>query len=252
MGQKFGQAPKALRTMLSNIITNNEPLLTVTNPLLEVYRHDVGWKEMAFIETDIVSLVSSVLQQLTPLAEKSDLSLQLKPTRLEGAEGKIHGDSMELRRFFTNLIGNAIKFTDEGSITVRCSLAHENASGAMVKIGIQDNGRGIPPNEQRTIFERYRQGDHMRAGSGLSLHLAHCIVRAYLGKVAVRSEMGEGSVFKVLLLQHAPPGKEAQIQEAQASPTVLQVYRRFSKPFHASLPGHSDLSPERLLSGSKG
>ena len=198
--QKFGEAPEALRTMLSNVITNNEQLLTMTNTLLEVYRHDAGCKEMAFIQVDLVPLIESVVQQLAPLAGKSGLALTFQPSQaINQTGGTINGDSMELRRVLTNLIGNAIKFTDAGSITVRCDMTSEGENAPAVQIEIEDTGRGIAPDEQSTVFDRYRQGDHMRAGSGLGLHLVECIVKAHGGEVSVESEMGKGSIFKVSL-----------------------------------------------------
>ena len=198
--QKFGEAPEALQMMLGNVITNNEQLLTMTNTLLEVYRHDAGCKEMAFIKVELVPLIKSVVQQLAPLAGKSNLALTFQPSQaMNQTGGTINGDSMELRRVLTNLIGNAIKFTDAGSITVRCEMISEGDQGPMAQIEIEDTGRGISPAEQSTVFDRYRQGDHMRAGSGLGLHLVECIVKAHGGEVSVESEVGKGSIFKVLL-----------------------------------------------------
>ena len=182
--QKFGEAPEALQMMLSNVITNNEQLLTMTNTLLEVYRHDAGCKEMAFIKVELVPLIKSVVQQLAPLAGKSNLALTFQPSQaMNQTGGTINGDSMELRRVLTNLIGNAIKFTDAGSITVRCEMISEGEQGPMAQIEIEDTGRGISPAEQSTVFDRYRQGDHMRAGSGLGLHLVECTVKAHGGEV---------------------------------------------------------------------
>lgn len=218
VAQKFGNAPEALRTMLSNVITNNDQLLTMTNTLLEVYRHDAGCKEMAFIELEILPLIESVVQQLSPLAGQSDLALTFQPSQTMREQGtKIHGDSMELRRVLINLIGNAIKFTDAGSIVVRCGLT-QTMNNPMVKIEIEDTGRGISPQEQRIVFDRYRQGDHMRAGSGLGLHLVKCIVKAHGGQVSVQSEVGKGSTFQVLL-----PTVAIASRQISGSMATLQV-----------------------------
>jgi len=213
--QKFGEAPEALRTMLSNVITNNDQLLTMTNTLLEVYRHDAGCKEMAFIEVDMISLIESVVTQLKPLASESGLSLDFsRQDDFAPGQSQIQGDSMELRRVLTNLIGNAIKFTDKGGITVRCGLSCNPDEVEMIRIEVEDTGRGISPEEQRTVFERYRQGDHMRAGSGLGLHLVSCIIKAHGGQVAVASVEGKGSTFTVLLPQQASAPKTEPLESA--------------------------------------
>jgi two-component system, sensor histidine kinase and response regulator len=219
VAQKFGEAPEALRDLLSNVITNNDQLLQMTNTLLEVYRHDAGCKEMTFTPVCLTQLIQEVVQQLCPLAEKSGLSLSFDeasdlaftPNSSSTSQSipiQVYGDSLELRRVLTNLIGNAIKFSDAGQITVRCRQSPAEAHGparsispnpAVVTVEIEDMGRGISPEEQENIFERYRQGNHMRAGSGLGLHLVKCIVEAHGGSIAVRSEVGQGSVFTVTL-----------------------------------------------------
>jgi signal transduction histidine kinase len=118
----------------------------------------------------------------------------------------VMGDRMELRRVLTNLIGNAIKFTDTGSVTVRI-LEHQNLPVASalntpeswVTIEVEDTGAGIPLEEQSIIFERFRMGKHKRADSGLGLYLSRCIVEAHGGTITVSSEVGKGSLFSVEL-----------------------------------------------------
>lgn len=225
VANQFGEAPTALRTMLQNVVTNNEQLLQMTNTLLEVYRHDAGCKEMAFVSVCLIDLIEEVTQQLRPLAEQSGLSLTIDPApNLSPAETQVQGDSLELRRVLTNLIGNAIKFSDQGGISVRCRLtgkqtSHSSADSSVhrsIQVEIEDTGRGISPADQKTVFERYRQGNHMRAGSGLGLHLVKCIVEAHGGSVALRSELGKGSLFTISLPQSLTP-PESQSPLARTS-----------------------------------
>lgn len=225
---QFGEAPEALRTMLNNVITNNEQLLQMTNTLLEVYRHDAGCKEMAFVPVCLGELIEAVVQQLRPLAEQSGLSLSVDSTdHLSPAATQVEGDSQELRRVLTNVIGNAIKFSDQGKISVRCQLVPEKTncsqaenSNSMVQVEIEDTGRGIPPADQQNIFERYRQGDHMRAGSGLGLHLVKCIVEAHGGSVTVHSEVGKGSLFTISLPQFLTPDSQRFLTQAPLKKTL--------------------------------
>lgn len=121
------------------------------------------------------------------------------------------GDRLELHRLFTNLIGNAIKFTDSGSVTIRLTsqrqfdkssqsqFSGKSNSVEYISIEIADTGPGIPAEEQATIFERFRQGSHKSSGSGLGLYLARRIVEAHQGIILLNSELGKGSVFIVLL-----------------------------------------------------
>ena len=110
------------------------------------------------------------------------------------------GDRLELRRVLNNLIANAIKFTDTGGITIRIfETSPHPGNQDSVTIEIQDTGYGIAPEDQATIFKRFRQGKHKRSGSGLGLHLSHRIVEAHAGTIQVTSEVGKGSLFTVQL-----------------------------------------------------
>ncbi|RCJ16532.1 hypothetical protein A6S26_33290 [Nostoc sp. ATCC 43529] len=97
-------------------------------------------------------------------------------------------------------IANAIKFTDTGGITVRIFEKSPNSKHQdWVTIEVEDTGYGIAPEDQATIFERFRQGRNKRSGSGLGLHLSHRIVEAHTGTIKVTSQIGKGSLFTVKL-----------------------------------------------------
>ncbi|HIK06936.1 MAG TPA: hybrid sensor histidine kinase/response regulator [Trichormus sp. M33_DOE_039] len=180
---------------------SNSNLLSMVNTLLEVYRFEAGRKTLAFQPVNLSQLLKEVVGELTPLAQPKSLSINLE---FDGTANSstVTGDRLELHRLFTNLIGNAIKFTESGSVTIR--LQHSNLDQAdYINIEIADTGRGIPPAEQATLFERFRQGSHKISGSGLGLYLSRRIVEAHHGNIVVSSELGKGSVFIVSLpIQH--------------------------------------------------
>lgn len=195
-------------TMLEAIATmarSNQNLLQMVNTLLEVYRFEAGRKTLSFFPIDLRQLLQEVINELTPLAEEKKLSI-IAELNEQTAINKVMGDRLELHRLFTNLIGNAIKFTDTGSITVRLNpaIAPKNISPkqqatAYVAVEIDDTGSGIALEEQATMFERFRQGSHKRSGSGLGLYLSRRIVEAHQGTITLNSEPGKGSVFTVYL-----------------------------------------------------
>jgi signal transduction histidine kinase len=114
------------------------------------------------------------------------------------------GDPLELRRVFNNLIANAIKFTDTGGIEVCIWEKLDNSQGQdYVVIEVTDTGYGIAPEDQATVFERFRQGKNKRSGSGLGLHLSRRIVEAHSGSITLKSEPGRGSIFTVTLPKHS-------------------------------------------------
>ncbi|MBF2076786.1 MAG: hybrid sensor histidine kinase/response regulator [Synechococcales cyanobacterium C42_A2020_086] len=205
----FGPTPADMREPLEVMIRSNKNLLQMVNTILEVYRHDAGSKTLTFAACDLYELIAEVMQELHPLAAEREIALTMDMVGTEGNPQPapnqgliIWGDRLELRRVFTNLIGNAIKFTDQGSVTIDLR-AEANAEAPSttqwVSVTVKDTGAGIPPEDQKSIFERFRQGDHKRAGSGLGLYLSRRIVEAHHGTITLQSQVGEGSQFTVRL-----------------------------------------------------
>ncbi|MBE8991235.1 hybrid sensor histidine kinase/response regulator [Nostoc sp. LEGE 12450] len=188
---RFCEVSPQLQEIIDTMIGSNQDLLEMVNTLLEVYRHEAGCKTLKIAPCNIEELVSEVSQELTPLAEEKGLALNIE--RDETAS-TVMGDRLELRRVLTNIIGNAIKFTDKGSVDIRCHL-----TPADVTIDIQDTGPGISKQDQAILFERFRQGKHQRSGSGLGLYLSRCIIEAHQGTIDVTSEPGQGSTFTIRL-----------------------------------------------------
>ncbi|MEH1852793.1 MAG: hybrid sensor histidine kinase/response regulator [Nostoc sp.] len=201
-----------LSTQMQEVIAimarSNINLLSMVNTLLEVYRFEAGRKSLAFQPVNLGQLLEEVTGELSPLAQDKALSLSVDFTE---ESNTVMGDRLELHRLFTNLIGNAIKFTDSGSVTIRFTsqrqfdksnqsqLSERSNSVDYIRIEIADTGPGIPPEELATIFERFRQGSHKSSGSGLGLYLARRIVEAHQGIILLNSDLGKGSIFIVLL-----------------------------------------------------
>ena len=188
---RFCEVSPQLQEIIDTMIGSNQDLLEMVNTLLEVYRHEAGCKTLKISPCNIQELVSEVTQELTPLAEEKGLVVNID--RGETAS-TIMGDRVELRRVLTNIIGNAIKFTDKGSVDI-----HSHFTPADVTIDIQDTGPGISKQDQAILFERFRQGKHQRSGSGLGLYLSRCIIEAHQGTIDVTSEPGQGSTFTIHL-----------------------------------------------------
>lgn len=193
LGGTFGPITDNTETALLGMVDNNRNLLQMVNTLLEVYRHEAGRKRMTFAPFDLREAVQAVVQELEPLATEKGLGL--KVSWQESATGyQVVGDRLELRRVLGNLIGNAIKFTDSGSVEV--TLGERDDA---VELTVTDTGIGITEADQAQIFDWFRQGNHMRSGSGLGLHLSHRIVAAHQGQLTVASTPGQGSTFTLRL-----------------------------------------------------
>ncbi|QLE44048.1 hybrid sensor histidine kinase/response regulator [Nostoc sp. C052] len=204
----LGTLSTQMQEVIAIMARSNINLLSMVNTLLEVYRFEAGRKSLAFQTVNLSQLLEEVTGELSPLAQDKALSLSVDFTE---ESNTVMGDRLELHRLFTNLIGNAIKFTDSGSVTIRFTsqrqsdnssqsqLSGKSNSVDYIRIEIADTGPGIPPEELATIFERFRQGNHKSSGSGLGLYLARRIVEAHQGIILLNSELGKGSVFIVLL-----------------------------------------------------
>ncbi len=190
----LGDLSPQMQEVIDIMARSNSNLLQMVNTLLEVYRFEAGRKTLAFQPVNLHQLLEEVAKELTPLAEEKRLSVNLD---LGEEIISIMGDRLDLHRLSTNLVGNAIKFTDIGSVTIRLKSA--TAADDSITIEVADTGSGIPLEEQAILFERFRQGSHKRSGSGLGLYLSHRIVEAHQGSIQVNSEVGKGSVFIVRL-----------------------------------------------------
>jgi signal transduction histidine kinase len=204
----LGEISPPMWDALGTMIRSNQNLIKIVNMLLEVYRYEAGRKTLSFSTLDLQQLLSDVVEELATLAAVKNLTINL------GADGdinnskikKLRGDRLELNRLFTNLIGNAIKFTDTGTINIflrvnNSSFDNKNdqKKPSSITVEIQDTGPGISPDQQAKLFERFGPGTHKRSGTGLGLHLCRQIVEAHHGTIEVKSELGKGSLFTVRL-----------------------------------------------------
>ncbi len=194
----LGTLSPQMEEVITIMARSNSNLLQMVNTLLEVYRFEAGRKTLAFQPVNLRQLLEEVAKELSPLAEEKRLLVKLDFGE-ESTLSTVMGDRLDLHRLFTNLVGNAIKFTDLGSVTIR--LTPSTASEDSVTIEVADTGPGIPLEEQDTLFERFRQGSHKRSGSGLGLYLSHRIVAAHQGSIQVNSEVDKGSIFTVRLFR---------------------------------------------------
>jgi two-component system, sensor histidine kinase and response regulator len=205
----FGTLPPEMESPLTAMIDSNQNLLDMVNILLEVNCYEAGEKILTPIVCNLWQISQEVIHELQPLAQDKGLELKLTvvgDTFDPNDQLLVMGDCQEIRRMITNLVGNSLKFTDEGEVELRLQLTPPKAEDpptitGWVTLDVQDTGLGMSPEQQATIFQRYRKGSHKQAGSGLGLHLVHIIVTAHQGTIEVNSTVGQGSLFTVHLPQ---------------------------------------------------
>ncbi|MGB3510771.1 MAG: hybrid sensor histidine kinase/response regulator [Microcoleaceae cyanobacterium] len=198
----FGEVSPQMNKAFDSMITNNQTLLEMLNSLLDVYKYEVGEKNLSFIPLNIRELIQEVSSELVPIAQHKELEIKLNlPSETEINE--VIGDRLELRRILTNLMGNAIKFTDRGFVKVDL-MYNEHQNQDLAIIAVEDTGIGLSEQIKARIFEKFHQGNHKRSGSGLGLYLCKQIVEAHAGTIEVESELNKGSRFSVKLPVKGP------------------------------------------------
>ena len=208
----FGALPPAMEQPLTSMIRSNRNLLDMVNILLEVNCYEAGAKVLTPIICSMWEICEEIIQELQPLAQDKGLELKLTvigDTLKVNDQLLVVGDYQELRRMMTNLVGNSLKFTDQGCVALWLKLAPPRAEDPLsitgwVTLGVQDTGLGMSIEQQATIFHRYRKGNHKQSGSGLGLHLVQRIVTVHQGIIQVTSEVGQGSLFTIDLPLHIP------------------------------------------------
>jgi two-component system, sensor histidine kinase and response regulator len=195
----FGDLPAQAKSNLQIINRSNQDLLQMVRNLVEAYTYDAAAKQFTFIPIDLIRLITEIVSELTPIAiaKNIELTSTILDRDLPDANFQVAGDRLELKRLITNLVGNSLKFTDLGRISIELRPSLPNFP--TVTVAICDTGTGISESDLANLFERFRRGNHKRSNSGLGLYLCKQITEAHGGKISVTSKVGEGSTFLVEL-----------------------------------------------------
>lgn len=205
--------------------------LRLVNNLLDITRANAGQIKMQKTKVDIVFLTKSIVDSVKIYAQQKGLEIEY----ISMMKAKqMYMDEEKYERIILNLISNAIKFTPRGnSITVRLSQKTVKAKGK-VSIEVIDTGVGIPKDKQSLIFERFGQVDssltRQAEGTGIGLSLVKKFVEAHEGEIAVKSEVGKGSTFSVMLpvLEECTKAEERKAPELMDNRLIQSVAIEFS------------------------
>ncbi|GAA4732012.1 hypothetical protein GCM10023350_14230 [Nocardioides endophyticus] len=197
----YGQLGEEQLDAVRRVGTNSSRLLSLIDDLLTLSRIQDGGLGMVARVVDLRKVIAAACAVVAPSLERRDLELDIQ---VPDEPTPFLGDRDMLERVVINLVGNAVKFTPEGGhVSVRLVVGPEH-----VVIEVADTGIGIPRQEQEQLFTRFFRSslaqEHAIPGSGLGLSIAHAIVEQHGGSMAVESEPGAGTTFRVLLPVLAP------------------------------------------------
>lgn len=196
---------------------SGQSLLAVLNGILDFSRVEAGEMTLQRAPFDVRREIETVVALFRELAH--DKGLALEATLELGALRHARGDATRLRQILSNLIANAIKFTDRGAVSVRASTAPSASDQVLLVVAITDTGIGIDPAQCERIFEPFVQGDdsitRRFGGTGLGLTIARQLARALGGELTVASTLGQGATFTLTMpLDPIAAGDIAKVAEA--------------------------------------
>ncbi|TMK16482.1 MAG: HAMP domain-containing protein, partial [Alphaproteobacteria bacterium] len=201
----YGALPEKALEIVGRMQKDGKHLLGLINDVLDISKIEAGQLSLSFDEYSLQGLVEAVMTSTGVLAQTKGIELKavISPDLPIG-----YGDERRLTQVLLNIVGNAIKFTDTGSVEV-----HASAIGDHFVIAVRDTGPGIPAADHARIFEDFQQIDNsitrQKGGTGLGLSIARRLLAAHGGRIDLRSTPGTGSTFTIFLPIRAEDRRQA-------------------------------------------
>lgn len=186
------------QSLTNTVRASANSLLNLLNDILDISKIESGLMTLNPTEFDVSDLFEELNENFGIEADRKNIELvsPLKPVD----DLWIESDFLRLKQIVFNLVGNAIKFTDKGCITVECEVSNKAAEGSFseLHLKIRDTGAGIPSEKQSSVFDRFKQASHYldsrnRGGTGLGLAIVRELIHLMGGRIQLRSELGIGT-----------------------------------------------------------
>ena len=217
------------RESLHLVRTSAESLLRVINDILDVSKIEAGRMSLEPLPFELRELFDRSMKTLTFRANEKGIALRYEVS--PDVPDHLTGDWMRLQQVLINLVGNALKFTEQGTVDVRVALSERTPSDAVLRVEVADTGIGIPWDRQSAVFEAFTQADGSTArshgGTGLGLTISRRLVEMMGGRIWLESAPGRGATFhftaRVGVRPHAlqPPAPAAE--GGETAPPTLRI-----------------------------
>ncbi|MFD0914265.1 ATP-binding protein [Methylophilus luteus] len=204
-----GMIELLLKTPLDNVQrqfaevveSSSQHLLQIINDILDFSRIEAGKVELDDADMNIISVVADASNMFREMIMMKGLYLRVQDSTSQPL--LLRGDALRLRQVLVNLLNNALKFTEQGGITVMTEVTAETDDTISFTIAVQDTGIGIPQSLQTRIFDHFSQADNSTSrtygGTGLGLSISRSLLELMGGTLSVTSEEGKGSIFTIAL-----------------------------------------------------
>ena len=191
----YGNVPEKIQEVLKRLEKSGRHLLSLINDVLDLSKIEAGQLALSLKEYSMGEVIQTVFTSVEALAAEKKLDMKVKVSK-DLPTGK--GDDQRIAQLILNLVGNAIKFTNEGEIKADATVANQS-----FLVSVSDTGPGIAEVDQKKIFEGFHQVDgsstRKQGGTGLGLSIARKIVEMHGGRIWVESTLGKGSTFRFTL-----------------------------------------------------
>jgi signal transduction histidine kinase len=199
MLREDAEAAKQDTEPLDRVLGAGRHLLALINDILDLSKIEAGRMELQLEAFPLAPLIADVVKTIEPLAAKNANQVAVK---CDGAIGTLHGDQMRLRQALLNLMSNANKFTERGSIAIDARQGQEDGRDCVI-IEVADTGIGMTPEQMSKLFQEFSQADasttRKYGGTGLGLAISKRFCQMMGGDITVESEPGRGSTFTIRL-----------------------------------------------------
>jgi PAS domain S-box-containing protein len=231
------------REYVVTIRNSTETLISVINDILDFSKMEAGKLTLEHIDFDLREAVESGVEMLAERAHQKqiDLACWIEPN----VPSRLCGDPVRFRQILTNLVSNAVKFTEKGEVLVRVSRVSEDPQQVRARCEVRDTGIGIPPEAMSRIFQEFTQADgsttRKYGGTGLGLTISKQMVALMGGEIGVESTPGQGSTFwfEIPFEKQASPWPEPPTQK-------LEPLRELRVLVVEDAPSHRDILLQQL------
>jgi signal transduction histidine kinase len=187
----YGDTSQKMRAVLQRIESNGRHLLGLINDVLDLSKIEAGQLVLALADYSLKNVVHTVYTAVEPLATEKKLAFKVE---VAPDLPPAHGDERRLTQVLLNLVGNAIKFTDNGEVAIKAA-----SMNGLLEVAVHDTGPGISEADQAKLFQEFQQADNSvtkkKGGTGLGLAISKRIIEMHGGKIRVESVPGQGSTF---------------------------------------------------------